>query len=76
MDPQESRPGAGRQLGSDDDRRAPSCAFFVRQYVRTDECGVLASERLRRCLPLGKCRALVSEAARRIRLSTLVSSYR
>jgi hypothetical protein len=30
----------------------------------------------RRCLPLGKNRALVSEEARRIRLSTLFSSYR
>ncbi len=30
----------------------------------------------RRCLPLGKYRALVSDTARRIRLSTLLSSYR
>jgi hypothetical protein len=30
----------------------------------------------RRCLPLVKCRALVGETARRIRLNTLLSSYR
>jgi hypothetical protein len=43
LNPQEGRPGVGWEIGSEEDPGS-ACALFMRQYIRTDKCGVLAPE--------------------------------